>query len=153
MIIPNLDRPTNFLSILHLSLIVLILPLASRAETPPLVVSEPILVPATKGRFDCLRVDEQFHRLLANHTGNGTLDVFDLPDGKLRQTVPIGAAQDVAIDNERGKYCVTVSDRSVWKISSCAAMMKLSWMVWERNGFLIRQPVEILRDALIKTHC
>src|SRR5271169_5365823 len=112
MIIPNLDRPTNFLSILHLSLIVLILPLASRAETPPLVASEPMLVPATKGRFDCLRVDEQFHRLLANHTGNGTLDVFDLPDGKLRQTVPIGAAQDVGIDNERGKYYVTVSDRS-----------------------------------------
>ena len=112
MIIPNLDRLTSFFSILHLSLIVLILPLASRAETPPLVVSEPILVPATRGRFDCLRVDEQFHRLLANHTGNGTLDVFDLPDGKLRQTVPIGAAQDVAIDNERGKYYVTVSDRS-----------------------------------------
>ena len=30
-------------------------------------------------------------------------------------------------------------------------MMKLSWMVWERNVFLIRQPVEILHDALIKT--
>ena len=30
----------------------------------------------------------------------------------MRQTVPIGAAQDVAIDNERGKYYVTVSDRS-----------------------------------------
>src|SRR5467141_2251726 len=38
---------------------------------------------------------------------------------------------------------------SVWKISSCAAMMKLSWMVWARNGFLIRPPVEILRAAEI----
>jgi hypothetical protein len=38
-----------------------------------------MLVPAIKGKFDYLQVDEQFHRLLANHTGNGTLDVFDLP--------------------------------------------------------------------------
>jgi hypothetical protein len=36
---------------------------------------------------------------------------------------------------------------SVWKISSYAVMMKLSWMVWERNVFLIRRPVEILHDA------
>jgi hypothetical protein len=71
MTITNLDRLTNFLSILRLSLVVFILPLTSRAETPSLVVSEPMLVPATKGKFDCLRVDEQFHRLLADHTGNG----------------------------------------------------------------------------------
>jgi DNA-binding beta-propeller fold protein YncE len=70
-----------------------------------------MLVPGTKGKFDYLQVDEQFRRLLANHTGNGTLDVFDLPDGKLRQTVAIGAAQDVSIDTERSKYYVTVSDR------------------------------------------
>jgi hypothetical protein len=40
---------------------------------------------------------------------------------------------------------------SVWKISSYAVMMKLSWMVWERNVFLILRPVEILHDALMKT--
>jgi DNA-binding beta-propeller fold protein YncE len=112
MFTPNLDQPANFLSILRLGLIVCVLPFASRAESPPLVESEPMLVPATKGKFDLLKVDEQLHRLLANHTGNGTLDVFDLPDGKLRQTVPVGAAQDVAIDNQRNKYYVTVSDRS-----------------------------------------
>ena len=112
MIIPKSCPADAFLSILRLSLLVFILPLASRAETPPLVESEPILVPATKGKFDYLQVDEQFHRLLANHTGNGTLDVFDLPDGELRQTVAIGAVQDVAIDTERSKYYLTVSDRS-----------------------------------------
>jgi len=112
MIIPKSCPADAFLSILRLSLLVFILPLASRAETPPLVEGEPILVPATKGKFDYLRVDEQFHRLLANHTGNGTLDVFDLPDGELRQTVAIGAVQDVAIDTERSKYYLTVSDRS-----------------------------------------
>ena len=111
MIIPNLDRPGNILSLLRLSLLVVILPLTSSAETPALVQSEPILVPATKGKFDCLQVDEQFNRLLADHTGNGTLDIFDLPDGNLRQTVPLGAAQDVAIDPKRNKYYVTVSDR------------------------------------------
>jgi hypothetical protein len=78
----------NICSILCLSLITFHLPLVSRAETPPLAESEPIVVPGTKGRFDYLKVDEQFHRLLADHTGNGTLDVFDLPDGKLLQTVP-----------------------------------------------------------------
>lgn len=99
-------------SILRLSLLLFILRLASGAEAPPLVANEPTLVPATKGKFDCLRVDGEFHRLLANHTGNGTLDVFDLPEGRPLQTVAIGAAQDVAIDVERSKYYVTVSDRS-----------------------------------------
>jgi DNA-binding beta-propeller fold protein YncE len=104
-------QPPNFLFFLRLGLFVFILGLESRAEAPPLVENEPMLVPGTKGKFDYLQVDQQFRRLLANHTGNGTLDVFDLPDGKLRQTVAIGAAQDVSIDTERSKYYVTVSDR------------------------------------------
>lgn len=101
---------TKICTILCFSLLAFQLPLASGAETPPLVESEPILVPATKGKFDYLKVDERSHTLLADHTGNGTLDIFDLPDGKLRQTVPIGAVHDLAIDQERGKYYVTVSD-------------------------------------------
>ena len=101
---------TNIPSILRLSLLFFLPHLTSRAEAAPLVASEAILVPATQGKFDYLKVDEQLHRLLANHTGNGTLDVFDLPDGKLLGTVPIGAVHDVAIDLEHGKYYVTVSD-------------------------------------------
>jgi DNA-binding beta-propeller fold protein YncE len=122
MIIPILDQSTNFLSILRFSLLVFLWPFASHAETPPLVKSQPILVPATKGKFDYLQVDEQFHRLLANHTGNGTLDVFDLPEGKLRQTVPIGAVHDVAIDIERDKYYVTVGDLGNLTIVDCQTL-------------------------------
>jgi hypothetical protein len=54
-------------SILRLSLLAFYLLLVSRAETPPLAENQPIVVPATKGRFDYLRVDEQLHRLLADH--------------------------------------------------------------------------------------
>jgi hypothetical protein len=37
------------------------------------------------------------------------------------------------------------------KTSSCVATMKFSWMDWELNAFLIRQPAEILHGASIKT--
>ena len=40
---------------------------------------------------------------------------------------------------------------SGWRIPSCVAMMKRSWMVWEPNTFLIRPPLEILHDALMKS--
>lgn len=101
---------TTILSVLHLSLLAFQLPLATGAESPPLVANEPILVHGTKGRFDYLKVDEQLQRLLANHTENGTLDVYDLPDGTLRQTVPIGAVHDIGIDLARGKYYLTVGN-------------------------------------------
>jgi YVTN family beta-propeller protein len=81
------------------------------AETPPLEMGDPIRVPGTKKRFDYLEVDKSLHRLLADHTENGTLDVIDLPDGKLRKSVPTGAAQGVAVDTERNRYYVTVSDK------------------------------------------
>jgi hypothetical protein len=77
----------------------------------PLNVGDPIAVPGTKGKFDCLRVDEELHRLLASHTGNGTLDVINLPDGKLIKSVATGAAQDVAVDVQHDRYYVTVSDQ------------------------------------------
>jgi DNA-binding beta-propeller fold protein YncE len=82
-----------------------------RAETPPLVVGEPIAVTGTKGRFDYLQVDEKLNRLLASHTHNGTLDVFDLPAGKLKKSIPTGAAQGVAVDADHDRYYVTVSDK------------------------------------------
>jgi DNA-binding beta-propeller fold protein YncE len=112
MILPKFDRLMARHSVPRIALLVFILPLASWAEPAPLVESGPILVSGTKGRFDYLQVDAPLHRLLANHTGNGTLDVFDLPDGKQRQNVAIGAVHDVAIDVDRGKYYVTVGDRS-----------------------------------------
>jgi len=77
----------------------------------PLELADPIAVAGTKGKFDYLQVDGQLHRLLADHTGNGTLDVFNLPDGNLVKSVPTGAAQGVAIDADRNYYYVTVSDQ------------------------------------------
>ena len=75
----------------------------------PLTLGEPMVVPGTKGGFDFLQVDQQLHRLLADHTGK-TLDVFDLPEGKLIKSVAAGAAQGVAIDTAHDSYYVTVSD-------------------------------------------
>ena len=67
--------------------------------------------PGTKGGFDFLQVDQPLHRLLANHTGNKSFDVFNLPDGKLIKSVDTGAAQGVALDTQHNCYYVTVSDQ------------------------------------------
>jgi len=63
----------------------------------PLTLGQPIVVPGTKGGFDFLEVDQPLHRLLANHTGNKSFDVFNLPDGKLIKVIETGAAQGVAV--------------------------------------------------------
>jgi DNA-binding beta-propeller fold protein YncE len=76
-----------------------------------LTLGEPMAVPGTKGGFDFLQVDQQLHRLLADHTGNKSLDVFNLPDGKLIKIVATGAAQGVALDLAHDSYYVTVSDQ------------------------------------------
>ena len=75
----------------------------------PLAAEEPIVVPDSKGGFDYLQVDEPLRRLLANHTGNNTLDVFELDSGKLIKHVPTGKAQGVAVDTKADKYFVSVS--------------------------------------------
>ena len=75
----------------------------------PLVAGKPIAVPGTKGGFDFLEIDATRHRLVADHTGNGSLDVFNLADGALLKSVPTGAAQGVAVDEAGGKYHVGVS--------------------------------------------
>src|ERR1051325_10550525 len=75
----------------------------------PLKLEEPIVVPDSKGGFDYLQVDAKARRFLANHTGNNSFDVFDADSGKLIRHVPTGKAQGVAIDEENGKYYVSVS--------------------------------------------
>lgn len=77
---------------------------------PAILTAEgPVAVPGTKGGFDFVEVDTVGRRLLANHTRNGTLDVFDLDSGKLLKLCPTGAAQGVAVDENGGKYYVGVS--------------------------------------------
>ena len=83
----------------------------SHLFSAPLTLGQPIVVPGTKGGFDFLEVDQPLHRLLANHTGNKSFDVFNLPDGKLIKVVETGAAQGVAVDTQHNCYYVTVSDQ------------------------------------------
>src|SRR3954469_7435658 len=81
----------------------------SARAAEPLVAGQPILVPDSTGSFDFLHVDSRNRRLLAAHTGNNTLDVFDLDTGKLIKHVATGKAQGEVVDNKRGKYYVSVS--------------------------------------------
>jgi len=67
------------------------LPKPLLAETVPLTLGQPIVLPGTKGRFDYLQADEKLNRLLAAHTTNKTLDIISLPDGKLIKSVSTGA--------------------------------------------------------------
>lgn len=74
-----------------------------------LTAGEPILLDKTTGKFDFIRVDTAKGRLLLAHTGNKTLDVFELESRRLVKSVSTGAAQDVAIEAKNGRYFVAVS--------------------------------------------
>ena len=69
----------------------------------------PVELTGTHGKFDFIKVDEANRRLLACHTGNGSLDVIDLATSRLLKSIPTGAAQGVAIDDKGGRYFVSVS--------------------------------------------
>ena len=86
--------------------LIMLLPLmAVDALTP----QQPVEVTGTQGKFDFIKIDSAQHRLLACHAGNGSLDVIDVATSKLIKSVPIGAAQGVAIDAKGGRYFVSVS--------------------------------------------
>lgn len=74
-----------------------------------LVPGTPIELTGTHGKFDFIKIDPKRHRLLACHTGNGSLDVIDVADQKLIKSIPTGAAQGVAIDDKNGLYYVSIS--------------------------------------------
>src|SRR5271167_5032498 len=73
-----------------------------------LIPNPPVELPGT-GRFDFIKIDSANHRLLASHTGNGSLDVIDLGTSKLIKSIPTGNAQGVAIDEKGGRYFVSSS--------------------------------------------
>jgi DNA-binding beta-propeller fold protein YncE len=83
--------------------------LAWSAEGAPLTAGEPILLEKTQGKFDFIRLDASKHRLLLAHTGNKSLDIFDLDSRHLAKSVPTGAAQDCATDPKHNRYYVSVS--------------------------------------------
>jgi DNA-binding beta-propeller fold protein YncE len=76
---------------------------------PPLTAGQPVVLRGTHGRFDFLAIDAPRRRLLAAHTGNGSLDIIDLDQKTLLKSVPTGAAQGSAVDAKAGRYYASVS--------------------------------------------
>ena len=99
-------KPKAILSLVCSSL--LIIPrLVSAADS--LTPGIPVEVTGTQGKFDFIKIDSANNRLLACHTGNGSLDVIDVKTSKLIKSIPAGNAQGVAIDSENSRYFVSVS--------------------------------------------
>jgi YVTN family beta-propeller protein len=69
-----------------------------------------IEIPASKGKFDFLRVDEKRHRLLGAHENDGTADYFDLQKNTLITRVKVGGAVDHAVDADAKYYYVSVQE-------------------------------------------
>src|SRR5437762_13829614 len=68
-----------------------------------------VALTGTHGRFDFLAIDADGRRLLAAHTGNGSLDIIDLDKKEIVKIVPTGKAQAPAVDARSGRYYVTTS--------------------------------------------
>jgi DNA-binding beta-propeller fold protein YncE len=79
--------------------------LAADSLTP----ANPVELVGTQGKFDFIKVDSANNRLLACHTGNGSLDVIDVIKSNLLKSIPTGNAQGVAIDSKNHRYFVSVS--------------------------------------------
>jgi DNA-binding beta-propeller fold protein YncE len=99
-------KPKIILSLVCSSLLV-IPRLVSAADS--LTPGNPVEVTGTQGKFDFIKIDSANNRLLACHTGNGSLDVIDVITSKLIKSIPTGNAQGVAIDSENNRYFVSVS--------------------------------------------
>jgi DNA-binding beta-propeller fold protein YncE len=81
--------------------------LASAASAAPALRAEkPIEIAAAPQRFDLMTVDVARRRLLAAHSGAGTLAIVNLTTKKLLREVPVGHAAGVAVDARDGKYFV-----------------------------------------------
>jgi YVTN family beta-propeller protein len=91
----------------------------------PLAAGTPILVPGSTGSFDFLHVDAANRRLLAAHTGNNSLDVFDLDTGKLIKHVATGKAQGEAVDSQGAKYYVSVSAERIVAVVDSRTLEKV----------------------------
>ena len=104
----TLSNSTSSLTLLAASAFLL-------ATVPPtfgeglLQPAQSIVLEGTHGKFDFLAIDAGKRRLLLAHTGNGSLDIVDLDQGKLIASVATGAAQAAAVDAARGRYIVAVS--------------------------------------------
>src|ERR1700681_1392480 len=99
-------KPKTIMPLVCLSLLI-ITRLVSATDF--LTPENPVELTGTQGRFDFIKIDSANHRLLACHTGNGSLDVIDDITSKLIKSIPIGNAQGIAIDSKNNRYFVSVS--------------------------------------------
>jgi len=99
-------KPKALLSLVCSSLFI-IPRLISAADS--LTPGNPVELTGTQGKFDFIKIDSANDRLLACHTGNGSLDVIDVITSKLIKSIPTGNAQGVAIDSRNNRYFVSVS--------------------------------------------
>jgi DNA-binding beta-propeller fold protein YncE len=97
---------TRFIAAVFCSYLATFLPVEGAGTFSP---QSPEELSGTQGRFDFVKIDPLHHRLLACHTGNGSLDVIDLRTGRLTKSIPTGAAQGVTIDDQGGRYFVSAS--------------------------------------------
>lgn len=74
------------------------------ARDPILKAGPSISVPGTSGYFDFMEVDPVQDRLLAAHTGGGSLALVDLKTGRLLPALPVRNVQGVAVDPSSGTY-------------------------------------------------
>jgi DNA-binding beta-propeller fold protein YncE len=107
------QRPTDCFAKFWLCLgaAVLLTATARATDATGYQLQEPIFLADTGGRFDYLQIDADLNRLLLNHTGNGSLDVFDLQKKALTKVIPTGAPHGVAVDVTGNRYFVTAGDR------------------------------------------
>ena len=92
-----------------ISLCILTVAIGAAKDAPLLVPGATIAVVGSHGKFDFLEIDEAGHRLLASHTADGTVDIFDLATNRLLARPATGAAQDTAVDPRSGRYYAAMS--------------------------------------------
>jgi len=82
----------------------------AHAEDPlPLTSGKPIVIPGVAARFDYMNVDNKSRRLLAAHTGAGSLAVIDLTNNTVLASVPVGTIQGVVVDAANDQYVTGIS--------------------------------------------
>ncbi len=69
-----------------------------------------IEIPASKGKFDFLRIDSKHNRLLAAHENDGTSDFVDLKKNTLISRLKVGGPVDTAVDADSKFYYVSVQE-------------------------------------------
>jgi YVTN family beta-propeller protein len=90
-----------------------------------------IEVPASKGKFDFLRVDSKRHRLLAAHENDGTADYFDLTKNSLIARLKVGGAVDTAVDADSKFYYVSVQEDKRVAVVDAASLKEVKSIALE----------------------